>query len=196
MPNLVLPALSLSILFSTVLASPLPLPIPSAAVSLSTDYTSLGHLLALNASSPYFPGVGPVSGCITSSFKWTLDTTACAVFHGTRTTYNKQIGMFMYDFTSRAGQCGLLEGGKVACGNEVLEDGKWSAHKAVEDCLEPNSTVPGVPLYMMGWANWPVQEWPSKGVDVDVWNTLVDNPVPGVVLEGFKKSFSVKWQAI
>ncbi|PQE32201.1 hypothetical protein CJF32_00009882 [Rutstroemia sp. NJR-2017a WRK4] len=185
--SLIFPTISLSILLPTLLASPLPLPTLSTAAPLSKDYTSLGHLLALNASSPYFPGVGPVTGCITSSFKWTLDTTACATFDGTRMTYNKNIGMFMYDFVSEAGQCGLLEGGKVACGDEVQEDGKWSA---------PNSTVPGTPLYMMGWANWPVQNWPSKGVDVDVWNTLVDNPAPGVVLQGFKRSFSVKWQAI
>lgn len=48
---------------------------------------------------------------------------------------------------------------------------------------------------MMGWANWPVQMWPSSGVDVDVWNTLVDNPAPGVYLDGFTRSFSVRWQA-
>jgi hypothetical protein len=127
MPKLTLPALSFSILLRTLLASPLPLPNLSTAVPLSKDYTSLGHLIALNASSPYFPGVGPVTGCITSSFKWTLDTTACATFDGTRMTYNKNIGMFMYDFVSEAGQCGLLEGGKVACGEEVQEVGRWSA---------------------------------------------------------------------
>lgn len=57
-----------------LLASPTPL--HSAKTTLSTDYTSHGYLLALNASAPYYPGVGPITGCISSSFKWTLDTSA------------------------------------------------------------------------------------------------------------------------
>ncbi|KAF7868612.1 hypothetical protein EAF04_005143 [Stromatinia cepivora] len=177
--------------FLPIFAVPLlasPTPVPLTTTTLSTDYTSQGYLLALNASAPYFTGAGPISGCITSRFTWTLDTTACGVFDGTRIIYNKSIGMWMYAFGSEEGICGLVEGGRVTCSDTKIESlGKWSA---------PNSTVSGVPLHMMGWANWPVEQWPSYGVDVDVWNTLVDNPVPGVLLEGFAKSFSVKWKPL
>ncbi|KAF7886628.1 uncharacterized protein EAF01_011306 [Botrytis porri] len=175
----------LSIVLAPLLASPILLPLTET--TLSTDYTSRGYLLALNASAPYFAGAGPITGCMTSNFTWTLDTTICGLFDGTRTVYNKSIGMWMYTFGSEKGACGLVKGGRVTCSEtEVENQGKWSV---------PNSTISGVPLYMMGWANWPVQRWPSSGVDVDVWNTLVDNPVPGVSLDGFVRSFSVKWQA-
>ncbi|TGO23776.1 hypothetical protein BPAE_0122g00320 [Botrytis paeoniae] len=175
----------LPIFLTPLLASPTPLPLTDT--TLSTDYTSQGNLLALNASAPYFAGAGPITGCITSSFTWTLDTTACGRFDGIRTVYNQSIGMWMYAFESEQGTCGLVEGGRVTCSETMVKNqGKWSA---------PNSTISGVPLYMMGWENWPVQRWPSSGVDVDVWNTLVDNPVPGVYLDGFARSFSVRWQA-
>ncbi|KAG4032456.1 hypothetical protein MFRU_007g03580 [Monilinia fructicola] len=164
-------------------ASPTPLPLPTS--TLSTDYTSLGYLVALNASAPYFPGAGPVAGCMTSSFTWTLDANACGLFDGARTVYNASIGMWMYGFESREGVCGLAEGGRVTCSGTGVVAGSWSA---------PNSTVSGVSLYMLGWANWPVQTWPREGIDVDVWNTLVSDPVPGVLLEGFAKSFSLRWR--
>ncbi|TGO52849.1 hypothetical protein BOTNAR_0312g00100 [Botryotinia narcissicola] len=175
----------LPIFLVPLLASSTPLPL--IETTLSTDYTSQGYLIALNASTPYFAGVGPVAGCITSIFTWTLDTTACGLFDGTRTVYNQSIGMWMYAFRSEEGACNLVEGGRVTCSETGVKiQGKWSV---------PNSTESGVPLYMMGWANWPVQRWPSSGVDVDVWNTLVDNPAPGVHLDGFARSFSVRWQA-
>ncbi|KAK6594096.1 hypothetical protein H4I96_11009 [Botrytis cinerea] len=175
----------LPIFLAPILAFPTPLPLTETTTS--TDYGSQGYLLALNASAPYFAGAGPLAGCMTSSFTWTLDTTACGIFDGTRTVYNKTIGMWMYAFGSEKGPCGLVEGGRVTCSETGVENqGKWSA---------PNSTITGVPLHMMGWTNWPVQRWPSSGVDVDVWNTLADNPVPGVYLNGFSRSFSVRWQA-
>ncbi|ESZ93936.1 hypothetical protein SBOR_5695 [Sclerotinia borealis F-4128] len=171
---------TLSIIIAPLFASPTPLPLTTTI--LSSDYTSQGHLQVLNASTPYFPGAGPITGCITSSFTWTLDTSACGLFNGNRTVYNQSIGMWMYAFGTEEGACGLVEGGRVTCSSGgIKSQGKWST---------PNSTIAGIPLYMMGWANWPIQNWPSQGVDVDVWNTLVSNPVPGVVLEGFGKSFT------
>lgn len=102
-------------------------PLPLTETTLSTDYTSHGYLIALNATAPYFAGAGPVAGCITSIFTWTLDNTACGLFDGTRTVYNQSIGMWMYALRSERGTCGLIEGGRVTCsetGNK--NQGKWS----------------------------------------------------------------------
>lgn len=74
----------LPIFLAPILEFPTPLSLTETTTT-STDYESQGYLIALNASAPYFAEAGPAAGCITSSFTWTLDTTACGIFDGTRT---------------------------------------------------------------------------------------------------------------